>query len=141
MADSATHAASSASTPRGAARLDRSLLENVAPHLGTNGWQMLIWGFFVSTVACYHGTCTINSLSHVFGRQRYRTGDSSRNNWLLALVTPGEGWHNNHHHYPSAVRQGFYLLKLLSSLGIIWDLKPVPVATRDRSSRRIHGPR
>ncbi len=125
------------------------LLQDVAPHLGTNGWQMLIWGFFISTVACYHGTYTINSLSHVFGRQRYRTGDSSRNNWLLALVTLGEGWHNNHHHYPSAVRQGFYwwevditfyLLKLLSWLGIIWDLKPVPVAARDRSPRRIHGP-
>ncbi len=126
------------------------LLENVAPHLETNGWQMLVWGFFISTVACYHGTYTINSLSHVFGRQRYRTGDSSRNNWMLALVTLGEGWHNNHHHYPSAVRQGFYwwevditfyLLKLLSWLGIIWDLKPVPVAARDRSPRRIHGPR
>ena len=127
-----------------------ALLEDVAPHLGTNGWQMLVWGFFISTVACYHGTYTINSLSHVFGRQRYRTGDSSRNNWLLALVTLGEGWHNNHHHYPSAVRQGFYwweidityyLLKLLSWLGIIWDLKPVPLAARDRSARRIHGPR
>ncbi|MBV6423004.1 MAG: hypothetical protein NAOJABEB_00792 [Steroidobacteraceae bacterium] len=122
------------------------LLEDVAPHLGTNGWQMLTWGFFISTVAGYHGTYTINSLSHVFGRQRYRTGDSSRNNWLLALVTLGEGWHNNHHHYPSAVRQGFYwweidityyVLKVLSWLGVIWDLKPVPVSARDHSARRI----
>ena len=69
--------------------------------LGTNGWQMLVWGFFVSTVLCSHGTYTINSLSHVFGKQRYKTGDSSRNNWFLALITLGEGWHNNHHHYPS----------------------------------------
>lgn len=122
------------------------LLENVAPQLGTNGWQMLIWGFFISTVACSHGTYTINSLSHVFGNQRYRTGDSSRNNWLLALITLGEGWHNNHHHYPSATRQGFYWweidityygLKVLSWLGIIWDLKPVPVSVRDHSERRI----
>jgi len=127
-----------------------ALLERVAPHLGTNGWQMLVWGFFISTVACYHGTYTINSLSHVFGRQRYRTGDSSRNNWLLALITLGEGWHNNHHHYPSAARQGFYwweiditwyMLKLLSWLGIIWDLKPVPISARDRSARRIKGAR
>ena len=122
------------------------LLENVAPELGTTGWQMLIWGFFISTVACYHGTYTINSLSHVFGRQRYRTGDTSRNNWLLAIITLGEGWHNNHHHYPSATRQGFYwweiditfyVLKLLSWLGIIWDLKPVPTSVRDHSPRRI----
>ena len=123
-----------------------SLLANFAPHLGTDAWQMLIWGFFVSTVACYHGTYTINSLSHIFGRQRYRTGDASRNNWLLAVITLGEGWHNNHHHYPSAARQGFYwwefdityyLLKLMSWLGLVWNLKPVPVAIRDHSERRI----
>jgi stearoyl-CoA desaturase (delta-9 desaturase) len=122
------------------------LLENVAPGLHTSGWQMLVWGFFVSTVFCYHGTYTINSLSHVFGKQRYRTGDSSRNNWLLAIITLGEGWHNNHHHFPSSVRQGFYWweidityygLKLMSWLGIIWDLKPIPVHARDYSARRI----
>ena len=122
------------------------LLENVAPQLGTNGWQMLIWGFFISTVFCSHATYTINSLSHVFGRQRYRTGDASRNNFWLALLTLGEGWHNNHHHYPSASRQGFYwweidityyLLKVLSWLGIIWDLKPIPLSVRDHSARRI----
>ncbi len=123
-----------------------ALLARVAPQLGTNAWQMLIWGFFISTVVCYHGTYTINSLSHVFGKQRYRTGDASRNNWLLALLTLGEGWHNNHHHYPSAARQGFYwweiditwyTLKLLSWLGIVWDLKPVPISARDYSERRL----
>jgi stearoyl-CoA desaturase (delta-9 desaturase) len=123
------------------------LLENVAPSLGTTGWQMLIWAFFISTVVCYHATYTINSLSHVFGKQRYRTGDTSRNNWMLALLTLGEGWHNNHHHYPNSVRQGFYwwevdityyVLKVLSWLGIIWDLKPVPVEARDLSPRRIN---
>ncbi|MGC4030097.1 MAG: acyl-CoA desaturase [Steroidobacteraceae bacterium] len=123
------------------------LLQRVAPELGTNGWQMLVWGFFISTVVCYHATYTINSLSHVFGRQRYRTGDTSRNNWFLAILTLGEGWHNNHHHYPNSVRQGFYwweidisyyILKTLSWLGIIWDLKPVPVEARDLTPRRIH---
>jgi stearoyl-CoA desaturase (delta-9 desaturase) len=122
------------------------LLEARAPQLGTTGWQMLVWGFFISTVLCYHGTYTINSLSHVFGRQRYRTGDTSRNNWLLAIITLGEGWHNNHHFYPNSARQGFYwweidvsyyILKALSWLGIIWDLKPVPVEARDHSPRRI----
>ncbi|HWL61989.1 MAG TPA: acyl-CoA desaturase [Steroidobacteraceae bacterium] len=122
------------------------VLQRQAPHLDTSGGQMLVWGFFISTVLCYHGTYTINSLSHVFGRQRYRTGDTSRNNWLLALITLGEGWHNNHHFYPNATRQGFYwweidisyyVLKVLSWLGIIWDLKPVPAEMRDHSPRRI----
>jgi len=126
------------------------VLHRTAPGLNTNGWQMLIWGFFISTVLCYHGTYTINSLSHVFGRQRYRTGDTSRNNWLLAVITLGEGWHNNHHHYPNAARQGFYwweidvsyyMLKVLSWFGVIWDLKPVPVEARDHTPRRIHPPR
>ena len=111
-----------------------------APALHTNRWQMLIWGFFVSTVACYHATYTINSLSHVFGRRRYKTRDDSRNNALLALLTLGEGWHNNHHHYPNTVRQGFYwweidmtyyVLRLLAMLRIIWDLKPIPHAIRE----------
>ena len=122
------------------------ILKNTHPELGTTGWQMLVWGFFISTIACYHGTYTINSLSHVFGKQRYRTGDQSRNNWFLALITLGEGWHNNHHHYPSSARQGFYWwefdftyygLKLMSWLGIIWDLRAVPVSARDHHPRRI----
>lgn len=116
------------------------LLKHHAPGLHTGGWQMLVWGFFISTVAVYHGTYTINSLSHVFGRQRYATGDSSRNNVWLALVTLGEGWHNNHHHYPGSVRQGFYwwefdityyLLRVMALLGIIRDLKAVPITVRD----------
>ncbi|HVN99882.1 MAG TPA: acyl-CoA desaturase [Steroidobacteraceae bacterium] len=122
------------------------ILHKVAPQLGTNGWQMLVWGFVISTVVCWHATYTINSLSHVFGRQRYKTGDTSRNNWLLAILTLGEGWHNNHHYYPNAARQGFYwweyditfyVLKLLSWCGIIWDLKPVPIAARDNPARRL----
>jgi len=123
------------------------LLEVTAPELHTSGWQLLVWGFFISTVLCSHATYTINSLSHVFGRQRYRTGDTSRNNWLLAIITLGEGWHNNHHHYPNTVRQGFYwweydltyyVLKLLSWLGIIWELKPVPASIRGSHARRAH---
>ena len=124
-------------------------LHRVAPQLHTSGSQMLVWGFFVSTVVCWHATYTINSLSHVIGRQRYRTGDASRNNWLLAILTLGEGWHNNHHHYPSSARQGFYwweydltfyVLKLMSWMGLIWDLKTVPIAVRDYSSRRLDAP-
>jgi stearoyl-CoA desaturase (delta-9 desaturase) len=110
-------------------------LERWAPGLHTTRWQMLVWGFFVSTVVCYHATYTINSLCHRFGTRRYETGDDSRNNLWLALLTFGEGWHNNHHHYPVSARQGFfwweidltyYGLRLLALLGIVWDLKPVP---------------
>lgn len=117
-----------------------NVLEATRPDLGTSGGQLLVWGFFISTVACYHGTYTINSLCHVWGRRRYATSDESRNNWLLALVTLGEGWHNNHHRYPSSVRQGFYWweidityygLRLLAALGLVHDLKPVPVRIRD----------
>jgi stearoyl-CoA desaturase (delta-9 desaturase) len=122
------------------------VLAHLAPRLNTSASQMLVWGFFISTVLCWHVTYTINSLSHVFGRQRYRTGDTSRNNWLLAILTLGEGWHNNHHYYPNAARQGFYwwecdltwyLLKLMSWLGLIWDLKSVPAPVRDNPRRRL----
>jgi stearoyl-CoA desaturase (delta-9 desaturase) len=115
------------------------VLEAHWPGLGTSGGQMLVWGFFISTVACYHGTYTINSLCHVWGRRRYQTGDESRNNLLLALITLGEGWHNNHHRYPASARQGFYWweidvtyygLRLLAALGLIRDLKQVPARIR-----------
>ena len=124
-----------------------AVLERRAPGLGTSRWQLLVWGFFVSTVLCYHATYAINSLAHVFGRRRYATQDDSRNNALLALLTFGEGWHNNHHHYPNAARQGFYwwevdltyyLLRALAAAGVIWDLKPVPAAVRDdHGGRRL----
>ncbi len=116
------------------------LLAAAWPHLNTSGAQLLIWGFFLSTVALFHGTCTINSLSHLWGWRRYDTRDTSRNNPLLALITLGEGWHNNHHHYPISARQGFfwweydftyYLLVMMSRLGIIRDLRPVPERVRE----------
>jgi stearoyl-CoA desaturase (delta-9 desaturase) len=96
------------------------------------GWPGLIVGFFWSTVAVYHGTFSINSLAHLVGKRRYITGDDSRNNWLLAIITMGEGWHNNHHAFQSSARQGFrwweydptfYLLTLLERLGLVWNLK------------------
>ncbi|MEN9897901.1 MAG: hypothetical protein RLZZ66_1550 [Pseudomonadota bacterium] len=110
-------------------------LENAYPALQTNGLQMLIWGYFVSTIFLIHCTLFVNSLAHILGSKRYDTGDDSRNNGFIALLTLGEGWHNNHHHWPASARQGFfwweidmsyYLLKLMSFLGIIWELRPVP---------------
>lgn len=108
------------------------------------GWPGLVVGFFLSTVLVYHATFCINSLAHVHGRKRYVTGDDSRNNWLLAVFTMGEGWHNNHHAYQSSVRQGFqwweidatyYILKALSQLGLVWDLKVPPAAVRRNEHR------
>jgi stearoyl-CoA desaturase (delta-9 desaturase) len=105
------------------------------------GWSGLVVGFFWSTVLLYHGTFMINSLAHVHGSSRYVTGDDSRNNWWLALITLGEGWHNNHHAYQRSTRQGFfwweidityYLLKALSWTGVVWDLGvPPPEVVRN----------
>jgi stearoyl-CoA desaturase (delta-9 desaturase) len=101
------------------------------------GWSGLFVGFFWSTCLVFHATFCINSLAHVSGRKHYVTGDDSRNNWLLAIFTMGEGWHNNHHACQSSVRQGFrwweydptfYLLKALSWIGLVWDLKSPPEA-------------
>ena len=116
------------------------LLENLAPQLHTNGWQLLVWGFVISTVVLYHATFSVNSLAHVWGKRRYATRDHSRNNFIIALFTLGEGWHNNHHHYPGSASQGFYWweidltyygLRLLASLGLIWDLRKVPDQIRE----------
>jgi stearoyl-CoA desaturase (Delta-9 desaturase) len=99
------------------------------------GWSGLVVGFVWSTVLLYHGSFSINSLAHVHGRQKYVTGDDSRNNWWLSIITMGEGWHNNHHAYQSSTRQGFrwyefdptyYVLKVLSWLRLVWDLRTPP---------------
>jgi stearoyl-CoA desaturase (delta-9 desaturase) len=104
------------------------------------GFDAFVWGFCVSQVACWHGTFTINSLSHLWGNRRYATDDDSRNNPVLALITLGEGWHNNHHHYQRSARQGFfwweidgtyYVLRALAAVGVIWDLRGVPAHVRD----------
>jgi stearoyl-CoA desaturase (delta-9 desaturase) len=101
------------------------------------GWDGFFWGFVVSTVVLWHGTFTVNSLAHVWGKRRYKTNDDSRNNFWIALITMGEGWHNNHHHYMSSARQGFYwweldmsymILRALSFLGIVWDVRVPPAS-------------
>lgn len=110
------------------------------PTSGTSGLQMLTWGGVISSVALYHATFAINSLAHTFGSRRFETNDDSRNNLWLALITFGEGWHNNHHYFPSSARQGFrwweidvsyYLLVLMAWFGLVWDLKPVPARVLD----------
>ncbi len=121
-----------------------ALLQFLWPDLGTSGPQLLVWGFFISTVVLFHATVTINSLAHRFGSRRFPTRDDSRNNLWLALLTFGEGWHNNHHFYASSARQGFRWweidltwcgLRLLAALGLVRDLKPVPAWVLDKAER------
>jgi stearoyl-CoA desaturase (Delta-9 desaturase) len=109
------------------------------------GWAGLVVGFVWSTVLLYHGSFSINSLAHVHGKQKYLTGDDSRNNWWLSIITMGEGWHNNHHAYQSSTRQGFrwyefdptyYVLKVLSWTGLVWDLR-TPPPELVRNERRL----
>lgn len=105
------------------------------PQLETNGTQLIVWGFLVSTVLLYHATFAINSIAHLVGTKRFVTGDDSRNNIFLSILTLGEGWHNNHHRFPSVERQGIYwweidithyVLKILEKVGVVWDLVQHP---------------
>jgi stearoyl-CoA desaturase (Delta-9 desaturase) len=104
------------------------------------GWFALFWGLFVSTTLLWHGTFTINSLAHWWGRRRYDTSDDSKNSLVLAIITMGEGWHNNHHYYPRSTAQGFfwweidvtfYILRALAAVGLVWDLHTPPQAVRE----------
>ena len=122
-------------------------LEQAFPTWHTSGPQLLVWGFFISTTALFHGTSCINSLAHLMGGRRFATSDDSRNSFILSLITLGEGWHNNHHRYMSSTRQGFYwweldityyILKALSWTGFIWDLKPVPASVYREAELRNH---
>jgi stearoyl-CoA desaturase (delta-9 desaturase) len=119
--------------------------------LAIGGWSWLFWGFFLSTVLLFHGTFVINSLAHVVGRRRFPTRDESRNSLALALVTMGEGWHNNHHWFPIAARQGFYFweidltyyaLKALSWVGVVSELRgpPPQILEEGRASGRRDRP-
>jgi stearoyl-CoA desaturase (Delta-9 desaturase) len=121
-----------------------AMLARVAPGLGTDGPQMLVWGFAVSTVLLWHVTFSVNSFAHVFGRRPFATRDTSRNNVLVALLAMGEGWHNNHHRYAASARHGFFrfqvdathaLLRVLARLRLVSDLRPVPAALTGGAGR------
>jgi stearoyl-CoA desaturase (delta-9 desaturase) len=124
------------------------VLQSLSRVLHTSGLQMIVLGGFISTVLLFHGTCCINSMAHVWGTPRYDTGDDSRNSFLLAIITLGEGWHNNHHRYQSSAQQGFYwweidptyyALRLLSALGVISNLKRVPESVYKQENMLVHG--
>jgi stearoyl-CoA desaturase (delta-9 desaturase) len=110
------------------------------------GWWALLWGFFVSNTLLWHGTFCVNSLAHAFGRRRYETDDDSRNSFLIAVFTLGEGWHNNHHHYQRSERQGFYwweldithmILRAFSWVGLVKDLHEPPRQVRDARAMSV----
>jgi stearoyl-CoA desaturase (delta-9 desaturase) len=112
------------------------------------GVEAAVWGGLVSTVFLWHGTFSINSLAHLWGSRRYATSDASRNNFFLALLTMGEGWHNNHHHYPASASQGFFwwevdltyaVLRPLSWVGVVWDLKRPPRQVLEVRAARAGG--
>jgi stearoyl-CoA desaturase (delta-9 desaturase) len=109
------------------------------------------WWYCVPTVALMHAVMLVNSASHLWGHRRFETNDHSRNNGWLAVITLGEGWHNNHHRYMNSARQGFYpwqldvtygVLCVLRKLGIIWDLRepPAEVLEEGRAHDRGKGP-
>lgn len=118
------------------------------------GFQWLVWGFCLPTVTLAHATFAINTVNHLFGTRRFDTIDESRNNVVTALFAVGEGWHNNHHRYQRAARNGFYwyefdptwyTIRLMQVLGLAWDLQPVPEriyaearATRERRKARTN---
>ena len=119
------------------------VLNFLFPDLGTSGWQMLVWAYVVSTIMVFHGTFVINSLAHVIGKKRFKTRDDSRNSFILALITFGEGWHNNHHKFPGSARQGLYWWEIdfsyygllgLEKLGIIWDVNKGPDKTQIKNA-------
>jgi stearoyl-CoA desaturase (delta-9 desaturase) len=132
-----------------------TLLYGVALYLSF-GWAGLFYGYFLSTVLLWHGTFSINSVMHLFGRRVFATTDDSRNSFLFALVTMGEGWHNNHHWAPGSAAQGFHwweidasyaLLRLGERLGIVKDLHRPPEHWREaareaaRTGRAFHSAR
>ncbi|MBC5828089.1 MAG: fatty acid desaturase [Candidatus Eremiobacteraeota bacterium] len=107
------------------------------------GWSWVIWGVFVRLVLVYHITWLVNSAAHRFGYRSYKTGDESTNCWWVALLTWGEGWHNNHHAFPFSARHGlrwyefdasWLVIKSLKALGLASDIKlPTPAMCGKRA--------
>jgi len=116
----------------------------IDPAACTGGPQFFVWGFIVGTVWTYHTIWSANSICHRYGRRHYPTPDDSRNNFLVALLILGDGWHHNHHRWPGSARHGFRwweidmnfaVLTMLSRLGLVWDLRMPPATVTARASR------
>ena len=110
--------------------------------LAVGGWPFVLWGVFLRVVAGLHATWLVNSATHMWGRRRFNTRDDSRNSWWVAVLTFGEGWHNNHHAHPASARHGlawyevdlsWLSLRLMRALGLARDIR---VATVDGTYER-----
>jgi stearoyl-CoA desaturase (delta-9 desaturase) len=121
------------------------------PQLNTSGIQLVMWGFFLSTILVYHVTFCVNSVTHIVGKKRFNNSDESRNSFWVALLTFGEGWHNNHHRWPLSARQGMYwweldlsylMLRGLEKIGLVWDMKVYPdkIYAEAEHDRQSEGP-
>ena len=107
--------------------------------LAIGGWSLVNWGIFLRVVVGMHSTWLVNSATHMWGRRRFATSDDSRNVWWVALLTFGDGWHNNHHAHPTSARHGlawyeldptWIELKLLRALGLVWDIRVAAISQR-----------
>jgi fatty-acid desaturase len=107
--------------------------------LAIGGWGLVNWGIFLRVVVGMHSTWLVNSATHMWGRRRFATTDDSRNVWWVALLTFGEGWHNNHHAHPTSARHGlawyefdptWIELKLLRALGLVWDIRVATISQK-----------
>lgn len=96
------------------------------------GWTAVIWGFALRTVLVWHITWAVNSLSHIWGRQMFKTGDISMNNPLIGILAMGEGWHNNHHAFESSVRHGLKWWQLDVTWLFILTLEKLGLASKLR---------
>lgn len=105
------------------------------------GLEGLVWGGLIRIAAYQHATFSVNSICHMFGRRDFRARDESRNNWLVALLVLGEGWHNNHHAFPASARHGlarwqldvsWWVIRGLERLGLVWDVKVPDPAQLER---------
>lgn len=112
--------------------------------LWLGGWPMVLWGIFLRTTLTWHVTWFVNSATHVWGYQRFMSNDDSRNNWWVALLSFGEGWHNNHHAHAASARHGltwyefdlnWIVIRALEWLGIAKDVRTIDLAT---APRKIH---
>lgn len=115
------------------------VLGSAYPELETSAAQMVVWGFCISTTVLFHITASINSIAHLVGRRVWPTKDHSRNSFLLALLTLGEGWHNNHHWHPGTAQQGFrwwqiditfYILRAMAVVGLVSGIRKLPDRVR-----------
>ena len=127
-----------------------ALLARFFPELGTSGLQMLVWVYFIGTVALWHATFMVNSVCHTWGARPFDAGDASTNNWLVVVLALGEGWHNNHHKFANSARHGlrwwevdmtWIALRVLNALGIVRDLKlPHPQVLADARAQAAQNP-